>query len=117
MELHERHCTLNPERRCRWALLDEPRTYSRSHAFRRGLPRWLRLRAPLTEKDIVELRERVGSCPACMLAALRQSGVEYHYDPEYRRLWDYDEEIKRFREDERFAANETERREIEASWL
>lgn len=102
MEKHERHCTMNPDRTCRWAQLEYgPRTRYGTHSFRRGLPRWVRLRSPLTREDLDDIRDRVGGCPACMLAALRQSSVEYHYDAvTHQHMFDYEEEVKRFREHE-----------------
>lgn len=119
MEKHERYCTLNPERVCRWVLMAyPPRSHGRTHTFRKGLPRWLRLRAPLTKADIDELRERVNECPACMLAALRQSGVEYHYD--YTNgglLFNYEDEVEEYRKAEREFWQEQEYREIQGSWL
>jgi len=116
---HERHCTMNPDRTCKWALLDDgPRTRHGEHSFRRGLPRWVRLRAPLTVYDISELRDRAGYCPACILAALRQSGVEYHYD--YQNgglLFDYEQEVKDYRESERELEMQEEMWEIQRGWL
>jgi len=88
------------------------------HSFRKGLPRWLRLRAPLTKADIDLLREHVSECPACMLAALRQSGVEYHYDARGTGLlFNYEDEVKQYREHEQEFWQQQEYREIEGSWL
>lgn len=94
MEQHERRCTMNPARTCRWG---------GSHSF--DFPRLaatLRQRAPLTKDAVDWLHDEVDGCPPCMLAALRQSGVEYHYDYSAgERIFDYDEAVKRAREDER----------------
>jgi hypothetical protein len=77
----------------------------------------MRLRAPLGREDIAELHDRVGGCPACMLAALRQSGVEYHYDEKHALIFDYTREVERYREDEREQALQEERWEIERTFL
>ena len=53
-----------------------------------------------------------------MLAALRQSGVEYHYDTQTgMNIWNYEDEIKEYREAEREAAQQAEFDEIQASWI
>lgn len=103
MEKHERYCTMNPARRCRWHLLDDmPSTRMLSsgvgaHGMRRGLPRWVRIFAPITEERLRQLREHALGCPACMLAAVRQSDI----DSFARDRFDYGAEIKRYREEER----------------
>lgn len=119
MEKHERHCTMNPNRVCRWAQLDYgPRTRYGEHQFRRGLPRWVRLRAPLTKEDIDKLRDHTGGCPACTLAALRQSGVEYHYDfQSHEVLFNYEDEVKEYREHEQELLLQEEMWDIERSWV
>lgn len=113
MEKHERHCTMNPQRTCRW-VIDEKR-----HDF--DIPRLasaLRENAPLLPTDIQRLRVEVEGCPACMLAALRQSGVEYHYNYKTSdHLFNYKEEVEKFRREEREAADYAEMRAIESSWL
>lgn len=119
MEKHERHCTMNPGRTCRWAQLEYgPRTRYGEHTARKGLPRWLRLSAPLTKTHLDKLHDYVGGCPACMLAALRQSGVEYHYNYDTgEHLFDYKVEIARYREHEQEIQEQEEMWEIERSWL
>lgn len=98
MERHERHCTLNPQRACRWVI---------DGAVHQSIPLKLLVddlqqRAPLDAGDIRWLRLMVYGCPACMLSALRQSGLEYHYDVNaHTRLFDYAEEVERFRTEER----------------
>lgn len=118
MEKHERHCTMNPERDCKWGLLEEgPRTRYDEHHFRKGLPRWVRLRAPLDVYDIAELRERAGYCPACMLAALRQSGVEYHYDYSGGAvLFSYEQEVNDYRKHEQEQALREELYGLQYGW-
>jgi hypothetical protein len=119
MEKHERHCTLNPERTCRWSLLEyatlrQPATL---HRMRRGLPRWVRMFAPLEERHIEKLREHALGCPACMLSAIRLSGIDRMTDFHFSTRWDYEEEVNRYREEERQYWIDDERRAIEATFL
>lgn len=95
MEQHELRCTMNPVRECRW---NTPRDHVRFSA--EELVTAMRERSPLKKDDIDWLHDEVDGCPACMLAALRQSGLEYHYlEDGYH--WDYKEEVERFRDYER----------------
>ncbi len=120
MEGHERRCTLNPDRVCRWRIEGDPRQYD----FR-ALAAALRNRSSdegfsvrhLVQADIDWLHDEVEGCPACMLAALRQSGVEYGWTRGGGRLFDYDAEVARFRAEERDYADDQERREIEATFI
>lgn len=101
MAKHEAHCTMNPNRSCRWKF------YGREHKPlpTRLLVADLHTRSPLSEDDIEWLRGMVSGCPACMLAALRQSGLQYHFTPNHHHavLWDYGKEVERFRDEERRA--------------
>ena len=75
------------------------------------------MRAPLSIYDIADLRERVGYCPACMLAALRQSGVEYHYDYSGGApLFDYQQEVSDYREHEHEVEQDAEMRATIYGW-
>lgn len=93
MEKHERHCTMNPERVCRWG--DNPHSVEYV-----DIAQVMAESDPLRAQEITWLRKRVDNCPACMLSVLRQSGLhEYHYDLKTgERIFDYKEEIERFRE-------------------
>jgi hypothetical protein len=116
MEKHERHCTLNSMRTCRWKsaawdgedhpIIDLSALIGEVQAL-----------TPLTEESLSWLRVQVNGCPACMLAVLRQSGVEYHYALNSGPLFDYQGEVERFREEERFSWEEQERRDIESTFL
>ena len=91
---HESFCTMNPQRLCRW------RTPSDHITAGAELALAMKERAPLKKDDIDWLHDEVEGCPACMLAALRQSGGEYHYlEDGYH--WDYKEEVERSRDEER----------------
>lgn len=99
MEAHEAKCTLNPVRVCKWGEEGHTAAYGL-----RVLAEEVRQRAPLGPADIDWLHDEVDGCPACMLAALRQSGLEYHFDTENGgKLWDYGEEVERYRKAEREA--------------
>jgi hypothetical protein len=120
MEKHERHCTLNPQRLCRWVILDyfSPREPTHQpHQMRKGLPRWLRMRRPITKDVIDKLREYASGCPACMLAAVRQAKLDHFHDYDHTFNWIYEDEVKRFREDEKDFWDQRERWEIERTFL
>jgi hypothetical protein len=70
MEIHERGCTMNPDRLCKlhvWATGEEKAPSI--------LDSIQILRDHYGDKDrgLAALREFVGNCPACILAALRQT--------------------------------------------
>lgn len=72
VEKHEAHCTANPNRLCGMCKWDrkEPKPIAE-------------LKAALT-KGLETLRQ-VTQCPACILAAIRQSGsTSYEYEFDYR---------------------------------
>lgn len=121
MELHEEICTLNPERVCRWlgddhAKVDLARLVAHLRLVVANESDPHRQTGHLNDEDIEWLRGEVDGCPACMLAALRQSGLDYHYDGRGDNLWDYQEEVKRFREEERRAEDESDWRAIQGGW-
>jgi hypothetical protein len=123
MEKHERHCTRNPERICRWMRLDDPpsaRMFAEvptghHHKMRRGLPRWIRLFAPLDSTGVDRLREHARGCPACMLSAVRLSEVDVYVA--FRNGWSFEAEVERHRKDEREHWLYEERRLIEGTFL
>ena len=91
---HELKCTLNPERECRWGGKHVPDT-----------KRWAGVMgsSPLTPEAVQWLRGETGGCPACMLAALRQSSLtDIHYGQgSAQRVFDYDAEVAEYRKAER----------------
>lgn len=114
MEKHERGCTMNPDRVCRWSIGDE----AHPEFVLRELASSLHERAcpALAAMDIDWLREVIGGCPACMLAALRQSGVKnFQWGSDGGFVFKYEDEIERRREEEREHWIEEERREMYAS--
>lgn len=118
MERHEAVCTLNPRRVCRWRInghSDGSRVLDiaaiaeslagRAHVVERAAvadsPPGIEQLRGLTSADVDWLRGEVDGCPACMLAALRQSGVdEYHYSDGVM-IFDYQREVERLRQEER----------------
>lgn len=116
MEKHETKCTLNPDRICGWG-------HSNETADFRSLAKELQGRTPLMQNDIAWLHDEIlgdeaAACPACMLAALRQSGVEYHHDVKTGvGIWSYEKAIEDYRKAEREKELHSEYRAIEASFL
>jgi hypothetical protein len=115
MEQHEARCTLNPARVCRWRIdghsdggtvIDiapfAAELLSRATARPASPDPDADERTYLTEADIEWVRRGVDGCPACMLAVLRQSGVdEFHIDYQCDTIFDYDAEVERLRTEER----------------
>lgn len=117
MEKHEAICTLNPVRLCRWRidghsdgkrlveivpLAEELRRRCVSHPLSADpeSPE----RTYLTKDDIEWLHDEVAGCPACQLAALRQSGVEeWHLDYEGETIFSYEGAVEEARRAERAA--------------
>ena len=116
MEKHERHCTMNPQRTCRWTIDADEGHADVSLAY---VVAELQRRAPLELEDIDWLRKTLTDtdegCPACMLAALRQSGLDYHLTPRGARLFDYDAEVARWRKAEQEHWQQQEYRDLQAS--
>lgn len=72
LSVHERHCTMNPGRECR--MCERPRRL-RIRDVAEAIGAALRNSAGGLE----ELRSLAGDCPACMLSAIRLSGVQNDY--------------------------------------
>lgn len=86
MAKHERHCTMNPQRTCRACRLIDGGNGPDAEGLRTlvailptgPIPGWgdeLGAFLLTVEAVIPALREAAGGCPACMLAAIRQSGI------------------------------------------
>lgn len=89
MEAHERRCTLNPDRECRW---EAPHTFD----YRALAATASKSYPPL----IAWLRQETDGCPACMLAIVRQAGINLGQLRDDTG-WTYDDEVERFRTAER----------------
>jgi hypothetical protein len=97
MEQHELHCTMNPGRSCGMcAMVGEKQadTESMLDVLPDGLdnPRDELLRVEI-KKQMPILREITHNCPACILAALRQSHLECG---DYIEAFDFQAEAKEF---------------------
>lgn len=69
MAKHEKHCTLNPQRECRMCKKPKPMV---------GLVEFAKTAKPGDENaksNAAALSDEAGGCPACTLAAIRQSGL------------------------------------------
>jgi len=64
MKRHEDACTANPNRTCRMC------------AMKPDMPDLIAATKKCTESNIEPLREMAEGCPACMLAGIRQSGMQ-----------------------------------------
>jgi hypothetical protein len=116
MEKHERVCTLNPERVCRWKIDDHgyvevaavaAELRERASSYPLSPDPESEERTYLAKDDVEWLRDEVDGCPACMLAAMRQSGVDdYHTDRRGAEIFNYQAEVDRVRADERAFARE-----------
>jgi hypothetical protein len=63
MSRHEKSCTANPNRYCRMC-------------GRTGIDGLIEALAPGDDEGVNRLRKAANGCPACMLAAVRQSGFQ-----------------------------------------
>ena len=112
MNKHESHCTLNPNRKCRVcekisgddtpnltgpqmvAMLPNINDFGKQTEWGIGVDVG-KLHGALKEK-IQPLRDAVDNCPACLLAAFRQSGIGiplvgediFNYSDDMKEFWD-----------------------------
>ena len=107
MEIHEKHCTLNPQRECRFCTTISGPTTSMEEMLKvmpniedykvikiyddyesisyQGLD-------VVLKKSIDKIRELSNNCPGCILSVLRQSNLQTHaFD-----IFNYKEEVKMF---------------------
>jgi hypothetical protein len=107
MEKHEAGCTMNPQRVCRWRI--DGHSDGTKQMDMAAIAAGVRYRAFhsggfLSAEDIGWLRAELDGCPACMLAALRQSEVaDFHSDGHGHTIFDYAIEVERLRREEREA--------------
>lgn len=74
MQKHEDHCTMNPRRRCGMCEADPGGDMVTKPM--EDLITALLCQGNDYEKGLEVLREVTGNCPACILAAIRQSGIQ-----------------------------------------
>ena len=104
MKLHEASCTLNPKRDCRMCTVaqremgdhvqaqmsDLIAALQRDHARHDAETANETLDVQLSPFEPKELREAAGNCPACMLAAIRQTNsypVKFEFSDEKTSFW------------------------------
>lgn len=68
MSRHEKSCTANPDRECRMCNSTRP------------IGSLIEVLGDGDEAGVMSLRYEAGGCPACMLAAIRQSGLQRPYE-------------------------------------
>lgn len=106
MKTHEKHCTLNPNRHCRMCQMsttieetvqeyksrfelipNEPKFISEIGNMDEFIVKWIG--EPITIKELMETHD---NCPTCILAILRQTGMNKHY---FHFEYDYQTEFAR----------------------
>lgn len=112
MKKHESRCTNNPNRECGMCLIDDEYTgEARQKPMAElvaimpdkaiiGTPEYLNEETNvLVESAMASLREATEECPACMLAALRQSGWSGHVDFNFKKEMEF--AMEQFQEERR----------------
>ena len=121
MKRHEERCTMNPNRKCGYCglldqeqvdisclmiLLPNPKEYEENLEF--GGKGYVGLGRVVNEA-LPKLREVCGSCPACVMAALRQKGIpvpianDFDFKAEGQAIWDEFNAERIEKEEESFA--------------
>ena len=124
IEKHELRCTLNPRRECRWCW-DSLSGRERLERQQSLLPNPLLAHLGkhvlsdfrLRREDIDWVHDLVDGCPACMLAILRQSNIQYAHDAQGITLFDYDEAVEQWRPMEWEREQLAEIDAIQRTWL
>ena len=105
LERHEKHCTMNPNRECRFCKIIE----KEDDIEKLPMDKLIEL-----VPDLDKLREATNNCPACILAAIRQEYIkresmeeeeEFSYRS-YIAKFDYKKEVDKFWADHNEAENE-----------
>jgi len=100
MRNHEKHCTNNPNRECGMCnvcnslpnhneLIELLATFP-GETIEPFDPDTAPYKSIKDEKSLIEFRKKADGCPACMLAALRQSGIfmeNFDYAKEAKEFW------------------------------
>ena len=81
MAIHEKHCTMNPNRECRMCDASQ-RAYG--DAVQQPIADLIAALGDGQKTGMAALRELASSCPACILAAIRQSGLPEAEDARQR---------------------------------
>ena len=91
MKQHEKHCTLNPNRKCRMCILIKGVSNNNIPELAKRIPK-----VKLTDEMLIsnykeinaefnEIREDVDNCPACLLAIIRQSKTSCSIDFNFKK--------------------------------
>jgi len=110
MANHERGCTLNPDRLCGVCLamkldaapLAELIAFVQSVHEKYVCPITSTFHFDIVKEDVVTLRDRAGNCPACVLAALRQTKTftasdDFDFRAELKSMWaDHEREQRNY---------------------
>lgn len=107
MSIHEKHCTMNPNRYCRMCksdntnllkaveLLPDPNDFEKeeSHSWGISYKVYPGMEEAL-DKIFPEVRRILDNCPVCILSALRQKGkgklftMNFDYQKEVKQYWE-----------------------------
>lgn len=96
MRLHEKHCTMNPDRECRMCCFAFGGSTS-------SMAELLAIYGDGSDNNLKALRNCVDGCPACILATIRQAGINHDsivpegYQDSH--AFDFKAESKKFLED------------------
>lgn len=106
---HEERCTLNPNRLCGYckmldnkqlpideliALLPNPDDYKRTSTEFEGFEFLSNQLTTAVNNSLRKLRDITDSCPACIMASLRQAGIpvpmatDFDFGKESKEIWD-----------------------------
>jgi hypothetical protein len=108
MEVHEAHCTMNPNRVCRVCktlLLQESTSLQELLAICKVAvpePKTIGITGTVPESLHINLRRAAQKCPACEMAALRQSGIPcpavpgFDFTAEMKAIWQDVNESKEY---------------------
>lgn len=96
MRLHEKHCTLNPDRKCRMCHFAHGSSTT-------PIGELLEIFGDGSDEKLKLLREHIDDCPACILATIRQANIKFDciVPRGYRdsHAFDFKLEAKKFLED------------------
>jgi len=92
MQKHERHCTMNPDRECRFCAAVDGKQIPIATLIAALPTRTVSDFDPLGSVDIGALREVSSNCPACILAAIRQAKLPVYLVQDF----DFKKEVAEF---------------------
>lgn len=95
MVIHEKHCTMNPDRVCRFCAAMEAEQQPMAELLAMLPPRkecstdYGGISITTGEHDLDAVRRTTENCPACILAVIRQSGgVSHMYGFDFKKEGD-----------------------------